>query len=97
MHFLSLPTNVNQILATVKLTLTNEMDELWRPRRTKSQLSVSQRYVLEEVEKLGRARPHIDSDGGTSRLVEAATKTRQRRFQRACGPRKPKLKPEFLG
>ena len=80
----NLPPNINQILATVKLNLINEVDELWKQRRTRSQLTIGQRYVLEEIEKLRRARPHIDSDGGTSRLVEAPTKTRQRRFQRAC-------------
>ncbi|MDP2919395.1 MAG: helicase-related protein [Dehalococcoidia bacterium] len=79
-----LPRNLNGILTTVKLKLTNDVDELWKQSRTKSPLSPGQKYVRDGLERLRVQLPHLDADGGLSRLAEATVKTRQRRFQRAC-------------
>lgn len=79
-----LPENLNRILAGVKLSLQNDVDELWKQRTTKSALTAGQRYALEHLEALRRERPAYDADSGISRLIEAASRTRQKRFQRAC-------------
>lgn len=79
-----LPGDLNAILTTIKQQLLQDADELWRQRRTKSALTVGQRYVNEHLELLRRQRPAMDADGGIGRLIEATTATRQRRFQRAC-------------
>lgn len=39
---------------------------------------------MEELEKLRHELPHLDADGGLGRLGEAVSRTRQKRFQRAC-------------
>ena len=79
-----LPGQLNRILTGVKLALINEVDELWRQRRTRPPLSRGQQYVRDELDKLRNARPDLDIDGQVARLMEAVTGTRQRRFQRAC-------------
>jgi hypothetical protein len=79
-----LPKNLNGILTTVKLKLTNDVDELWKQSGTKSPLSPGQKYVRDSLEQLRIQLPHMDADGGISRLAEATVKTRQRHFQRAC-------------
>jgi len=79
-----LPTQLQGILTTVKLTLANEVDELWRQRRTRPPQSAGQRYVLAELDRLRHSRPELDVDGGIAVLMEASARTRQRRFQRAC-------------
>lgn len=79
-----LPANLNHILVGVKLALQHEVDELWRQRRTRSALTAGQRYVIDQLESLRRERPAYDADSGISRLIEAASRTRQKRFQRAC-------------
>jgi superfamily II DNA or RNA helicase len=79
-----LPGQLNSILTGVKLALINEVDELWRQRRTRPPLSRGQQHVRDELDKLRNARPDLDIDGQIARLMEAVTGTRQRRFQRAC-------------
>lgn len=79
-----LPGELNRILTGVKLALVNEVDELWRQRRTRPPLAAGQRYVRDELDKLRNARSDLDADGQVARLMEAITGTRQRRFQRAC-------------
>jgi len=79
-----LPNGLNSILTTVKLQLINDVDELWKQSRTKSPLSIGQRYVIAELDRLRNDCPHLDADGSLGRLVEATSKTRQKRFQRAC-------------
>jgi len=78
------PAQLNGILNGVKLTLINEVDELWRQRRSRPPLSAGQRYVHEELDRLRHGRPELDIDGGVAVLMEATARTRQRRFQHAC-------------
>ncbi|MBI2907526.1 MAG: helicase [Chloroflexi bacterium] len=92
-----LPKGLNSVLTTVKLNLVNEVDELWKQRKTKTPLSPGQRYVIGELDRLRQTRLDIDAEGGLARLVEAATQTRQRRFQRACDRlRRDKVSGEAL-
>lgn len=93
----SLPGNLNALLTEVKLRLIEDVDELWRQRKTRSPLTVGQRYVLDELERLRSARPALEDAAAYSRLVEATAQTRQRRFQRGCDRlRKNKVTGEAL-
>jgi len=66
------------------LRMQDEADEIWKQKTTRSPLTAGQRYIIEQIDKLRHEQPFLDADGGLARLVEAASKTRQRRFQRAC-------------
>ena len=76
-----MPSNLNHLLTSVKLRLEKDVDDLWAQRKTRSNLSAGQRYVLGQLEELKRERPILDADGGTGRLSEAVSRTRQKRFQ----------------
>ncbi|MDA1348872.1 MAG: hypothetical protein O3A47_08395 [Chloroflexi bacterium] len=79
-----LPSNLNHVLTTVKLRLEKDVDDLWAQRKTRSNLTAGQRYVLDQLEKLKRERPVLDADGGIGKLSEAVSRTRQKRFQTGC-------------
>jgi superfamily II DNA or RNA helicase len=80
----ALPDSLNSILTEVKLRMQDEADEIWKQKTTRSPLTAGQRYIIEQIDKLRHEKPFLDTDGGLARLVEATSKTRQRRFQRAC-------------
>lgn len=79
-----MPANLNRVLTGVKLRLEKDVDDLWAQRKTRSNLTAGQRYVLDQLEKLRRERPVLDADGGIGKLSEAVSRTRQKRFQTGC-------------
>ena|GEM_PF-1961964 len=92
-----LPADLNSVLTSVKLHLEKDVDDLWAQRKTRSNLSAGQRYVLTEMDSLRRDRPVLDADGGIGRLSEAVSRTRQKRFQTGCDRlRRNKVEGEML-